>query len=246
MEERAAGRREHEAARIRAQFLEVGERSRVSVGIAAEADREVIAAVLALDADPAREPPDRRVIEEQRLDERLQQVDEVVVTTDVRELVREDRFELLRPHTRQRARRHQHDRSKPSDDGGNLDHRRLQQPNRSEQCAGASRGGRRSAATLPAPALFRANAGAGPTASPRAAGASGQPHPTARRGARRGPRSGSTSAIVLWLRARLRRLTDNRWRVHDVGPGDADGRSVTRQDRSRGGRTTHLRARRRR
>ena len=81
---------------VGAQFFEVGKRLRVSIRIAAQADRKIVAAVLALDADAARQPPDRRMIEEQRLDERLQQVHQVVVAADVRELVREDRFELLR------------------------------------------------------------------------------------------------------------------------------------------------------
>ena len=64
-------------------------------GIAAQADGEIVAAVLALGANPPRQPPDGRVIEQQRLDERLQQVDEIVVPADVRELVRQDRLELL-------------------------------------------------------------------------------------------------------------------------------------------------------
>ena len=44
----------------------------------------------------AGQPPDRRVVEEQRLDQRLQQVDQIVVAADVRELVREDGLELVR------------------------------------------------------------------------------------------------------------------------------------------------------
>ena len=55
-------------------------------------------------ADPVRQPPHRGVIEQQRLGHRLQHVHRVVVTTDVRELVREDRFDL-RAATARRARR---------------------------------------------------------------------------------------------------------------------------------------------
>ena len=79
-----------------AQLFEIGQRPGVGDRIAAEADREIVAAVLALDADPPREPPDRGVIEQECLDQRLQEVDQVVVTADVRELVRENRLELLR------------------------------------------------------------------------------------------------------------------------------------------------------
>ena len=99
LQQRSAGGR-HRDVMIRrgprAQRLEIGQRAGVGDRIAAQADREIVAAVLALDADAARQPPHRGVIEEQRLDQRLQQVDEIVVAADVRELVREDRFELLR------------------------------------------------------------------------------------------------------------------------------------------------------
>ncbi len=51
MEQRAAGGREDERAGVGAQFLEVGKRLRISIRIAAQADREIVAAVLALDPD---------------------------------------------------------------------------------------------------------------------------------------------------------------------------------------------------
>ena len=101
--------------RAAAQLLEVGQRARVGVRIAAQADREIVAAVLALGANPPRQPPHRRVVEQQRLDQRLQQVDEIVVAADVRELVGEDRLELLRREPGQRARRQQHHRPQPAD-----------------------------------------------------------------------------------------------------------------------------------
>ena len=238
VDERAAGRRQDEAARIRAQFLEVGEGFRVSVGIAAEPDREIVAAVLALNADPARQPPYGGVIEEQRLDERLEQVDEVVVTTDVRELMRQDRFELLRPHARQRARRHQHDRPQPSDDRGHLDHRRLQEPNRPGDVQALRepggdvlprRGRRRCSARTQA--LDHQPARQQPERQDNHARQPDEEHDP-NRGHVRHRRSS------FWLRARLRRLAANRWSVHGVGPREADGRSVTGHDRGRGGRTT--------
>ena len=50
--------------------------------------------MLALGADSAGDPPDGRVIEEKRLDEGLEDADEVVVAADMGELVGEDGFEL--------------------------------------------------------------------------------------------------------------------------------------------------------
>ena len=75
---------------------QLGERRDIDQAIAADRDRQIVAAVLALGAHFGRHPPHGRVIEEQRLDDRLQQVDEIVVPPHVRELVRENRFELLR------------------------------------------------------------------------------------------------------------------------------------------------------
>ena len=134
VQERAAGRRHRDVMRRARSRERSDSRSASAVGvgdrIAAQADGEIVAAVLALDADPAREPPDRRMIEEHRLDERLQQVHQVVVAADVRELVRENRLELLRRERRERARREQHDRLQPADHGRHVDQRRLEQRDR--------------------------------------------------------------------------------------------------------------------
>jgi hypothetical protein len=51
--------------------------------------------MLALRADDAREPPDGGVIEEERFDEALKEVDEVVVPPDVGQLVGEQCVEVL-------------------------------------------------------------------------------------------------------------------------------------------------------
>ncbi len=130
MDQRAAGGRKSEVPGVGAQFFEVGKRLRVSIRIAAQADREIVAAVLALDPDAVRQPPDGRMVEEQSLDERLQQIDHVVVAADVRELVREDCFELIRRHPGQGAARNEHDRTQPPNDGWHFHHRGLQQTNR--------------------------------------------------------------------------------------------------------------------
>ena len=150
----------------RTQPFELGERRRVGHRIAAQAHREIVAAVLALDADPARQPPHRRVIEQQRLDERLQQVDEVVVTPDVRELVREDRLELVRRQAGQRARRQQDDRLQPADHRRHVDaaSTRAAGP-RGAMCSRRIRRARRSAAAVAEPGGRRATSSAAPTSS---------------------------------------------------------------------------------
>ena len=94
---------------------QLGQRGDVDQPIAAHVHGEIVAAVFALGADLRRHPPHRRVIEQQRLDHRLQQVDEIVVTADVRELVREDRLQLLGRQARERRRRQQHHRLHPAD-----------------------------------------------------------------------------------------------------------------------------------
>ena len=71
VEQRPTRRRKDEPVRISAELLEIGQRPRIGVRITTQAHREVVAAVLALDPDTARKPPDGGVIEEQRLDQRL-------------------------------------------------------------------------------------------------------------------------------------------------------------------------------
>ncbi len=78
------------------QPLELDERAGVAHRVAAGGHREVVAAVLALDAHAVRHPPHGGVVEEQRLGRGLQQVHQVVVAADVRQLVGQDQLELLR------------------------------------------------------------------------------------------------------------------------------------------------------
>ena len=113
--------------------LELGERLGVADWIAAQCDGDVIAAVFALHADPIREPPDRRVIKEQRLDNGLQHVDRVVVAANVRELVREDRFDLRRRQRRERRDGQQNRGPQPSDHHRHVDQRRFDDVRRGRQ-----------------------------------------------------------------------------------------------------------------
>ena len=72
------------------------ERVRVADGIAAGLDRGIVTTELALDSNPSRGPPDGGVVEEQRLREHLQHVDEIVMAANVGQLVREDGSPLRR------------------------------------------------------------------------------------------------------------------------------------------------------
>ena len=126
LQERAAVRGQRERHPL-TERLEIGKRAGIGHRIATQADREVVAAVLALGADASRQPPDRGVIEEQRFDERLQEVDQVVVASDVRELVRQERLELPGRQAGERAGRHQHDRFDPANNGRNIDGRRFEE-----------------------------------------------------------------------------------------------------------------------
>ncbi len=130
MQQGAAGRRHGEVTARGPQTLEIREGLRVRIGIAAETDRQVVAAVFALDPDGTRQPPYGRVIEQQRFDERLDQVDEVVVAPHVREFVGEDRFDLGRRQSGERAHGQQHDGLEPADHGRHLDARGFEQPYR--------------------------------------------------------------------------------------------------------------------
>ncbi len=105
--------------------FELGERFGVADWIAAQRDGDVVAAVLALRANAVREPPHRRMVEEQRLDDRLQHVDGVVVPANVRQLVRENRFDLRRRQRRERRDRQQNRGPQPSDHGRHVDERRF-------------------------------------------------------------------------------------------------------------------------
>ncbi len=89
---------------------------RVAAAVAADADGQVVAAVLALPADLPRDPPDGRVVEQQRLQNRLQRLHQAVPPADVRQLVGEDRLHLPRRQAGHRADRQEDHRPQPADD----------------------------------------------------------------------------------------------------------------------------------
>src|SRR5437016_456224 len=62
-------------------------RDRIVEGVAAHRHDEVIATILAFRADYAGDPPDRGMIEQQVLRDRLEQIYQVIAAADVGELV---------------------------------------------------------------------------------------------------------------------------------------------------------------
>ena len=75
---------------------------------------------LALGANVPRHPPDRGVVEQERFDNALQDVDQIVVPADVRQLMQQERFQLRGRQTAERPYRDQHHGAQPADHGGHL------------------------------------------------------------------------------------------------------------------------------
>ena len=71
--------------------------------VAGDGDGHVVAARFALAAEMSGDPPDRGVVEEQRLGDALQDVDQIIVTPDVREFVHEEGFEVFGRQSAERA-----------------------------------------------------------------------------------------------------------------------------------------------
>ena len=69
------------------------------------------------------------MVEEQRLDRALEQVDQIVVPPHVRQLVGQNRVELRWREAGQHAGRHDDRRTDPTDERRHVDERRLRQHN---------------------------------------------------------------------------------------------------------------------
>ena len=89
IEQRPVGGREREAT-MAGQRGELSERRGIHQSIAAHFHRQIVTAMFPLGANLRRHPPRGGVVEQQRFNHRLQQVDEIVVTADVGKLVREN------------------------------------------------------------------------------------------------------------------------------------------------------------
>lgn len=92
------------------------ERSGVFDGIAADGERSVIAAIFAFGADAFVQPPDGRMIEEQRLGGDLKKINEAIEAANVGELVGNDSGELIFGKAAERGYRQENDGTEPVDD----------------------------------------------------------------------------------------------------------------------------------
>ena len=115
-----------------------GERPGVSQPITEGKHGQVVGAVLALDADLVRDPPDCRMIEQHCLHRRLQQVDHVIVTADVSQLVRQQCFQLRGRHAADSACGHEDRCPQPAEGERHLHLGGLQEPHRAMDSEPAS------------------------------------------------------------------------------------------------------------
>ena len=84
-------------------FGDVEQTGCITEWLGTQCDHDVVATVFTLDANSVRQPPDRRMKEQQGFDHALQHIDHVVVTANVRQLVSQHRFDLIgRKSCRQR------------------------------------------------------------------------------------------------------------------------------------------------
>src|SRR3569833_1867816 len=83
--------------------FETRESEYVHKRIAVEGDRDIVAAVCTLQADMPRNPPDAGVVEERCLGDALQDVDQVIMTADVGQFMREQSFDVFARHAGTRA-----------------------------------------------------------------------------------------------------------------------------------------------
>ena len=90
----------------------------VGVGLLGALDDGGVAAGFAFAADPGGDDPDGGVEEEQRFDDPLQEVDEVVPAADVGQLVQEDHFDFVGAPAGEGGRRQQDHGADDADEDG--------------------------------------------------------------------------------------------------------------------------------
>ena len=110
--------------------FQLGQGAGVSEDVARRGHGQIVAAMLAFDADLAGEPPYGGMVEEQTLGDALQQVDQVIVTADMRQLVRQQRLHVIWRKAGEQAERRQDDGTEPSDHRERFHAVRYQEPYR--------------------------------------------------------------------------------------------------------------------
>ena len=82
--------------------------------------------MFAFDTDLTRQPPDGRVVEEQRLNQRLSKVNHEIMAADMSQLVRENGFQLRHRNAGDETHRQQHHGTQVSNDKWARGQRRMQ------------------------------------------------------------------------------------------------------------------------
>src|SRR5262245_42227782 len=93
----------------------------VGLRLARMFDDYLITACLPFQTYPARQPPDDRMIKEQRLDDTLEEIDQIVPAPHMCQFMEHDHLDLLQRTSRQDCRRQQDDRAKNPDQYGRAD-----------------------------------------------------------------------------------------------------------------------------
>src|SRR5450631_2398691 len=94
--------------------LQLSKSSRICERIATDRHGHIVATLFALGANVPRHPPDRRVVEQQGFGHALQNVNQKIVPPDVRELMQQQRLQMLSRQTAERPYWDQYHRTQPA------------------------------------------------------------------------------------------------------------------------------------
>src|SRR5665213_2557131 len=100
--------------------FEAGESAHIGHCVAGECNGFVVTAELALVAKLAGNPPAGGVVEQHCFGNALQDVDQIIVATDMSQFVSEECLDVFGGKTCECADGHQNHRTQPADDGWNL------------------------------------------------------------------------------------------------------------------------------
>jgi len=96
------------------------ERVRVFDGVTAQGYGNIVAAMFPLVTDLAANPPNGRMVEQQRLDGGLDETNEIVVAADMRKLIGEEGADLRFGESSESSDREKDIRTQPADNSGNF------------------------------------------------------------------------------------------------------------------------------
>lgn len=104
----------------RTRRFEIGKSFSIDNRIAGDGYGKIITTVFALVPNLTRYPPDGWVVEQRRFGNPLKDIDDIVMTADVGQFMREESFDMVDRQTRKCANRHQDNWTQPADNSWNL------------------------------------------------------------------------------------------------------------------------------